>query len=86
MQYDLYDLSKQLKQITSKYSTLQTDFDRFRRASNIETSQIVKPFQSDHQFELEKLCTEHQEIINQMKSEQEKTQIITKTTDVQTDE
>ena len=53
MQYDLSEQSKQ--ELTSKYSTLQIYFDSFRRSPDIETSQIVKALQSDHEFELEKL-------------------------------
>ena len=82
-----YDLSEQSKhELTTKCSTLEINFDNFRRASDIETSQIVKALQSDHEFELERLRCEHQETINQIKYEQEKTQIITTTIDVQTDQ
>ncbi|CAF1412794.1 unnamed protein product [Adineta steineri] len=82
-----YEISEQLKQeLTIKYSTLETNFDEFRRTSDIETSQIVKALQSDFEFELEKVRSEHQDTLNQMKSEQEKKQILTTTIEIQTDE
>lgn len=84
MQYDLSEESKQ--EWTTQYSILESDFDHFRRASDIKTSQIVKALQSDHEFELEKLRSEHQETITQMKNEQQKTQVIATTTDVQIDQ
>jgi hypothetical protein len=83
MQYDLSEESKQ--ELTTKYSTLETNFNEFRRTSDIETSQIVKAIQSDFEFELEKVRSEHQEVLNQIKSEQEKKQILTTTIDIQTD-
>ncbi len=72
--------------MTSKHSTLETNFNEFRRQSDIEISQIVKALQSDFEFELEKVRSEHQEMINQMKNEHEKKQILTATIDIQTDE
>ena len=84
MQYDISEQSKQ--ELTSKVSTLENDFDHFRRTSNLENSQILKALESDHEFELEKLRSEHQDIIHQIKADQEKRQIITTTTDVQTDQ
>ncbi|CAF1396648.1 unnamed protein product [Adineta ricciae] len=82
-----YDVSEQVKQeLTTKYAALEKVFEEFRRTSDIETSQIVKALQSDYEFELEKLRSEHQETVNQIKTEHEKKQVSTTTMEIQTDE
>ena len=81
------DISEQLKQeFMSKCSTLENQFDEFRRASDFETSQIVKALQSDYEFELEKIRNEHQENIDRLKSEREKKEIFGRSIEMQTDE
>lgn len=84
IQYDVTEQSNQ--ELTSKHAALQHDFDEFRRTSDRETSQIVKALQSDFEFELEKLRSEHQETINQLKGAYEKQQLLSNTVETQTDE
>ena len=74
------------QELTIKYSTLEKSFDEFRRTSDIETSQIVKALQSDFEFESERVRNEHQEILNKLKIEQEKKEILTTTIHIQTDQ
>ncbi|CAF5162553.1 unnamed protein product, partial [Rotaria sp. Silwood1] len=57
------------------YETLENNFDEFRRTAELEKSQIVKAFQSDFEFEIDKSS-----------NEQDKNQILTTTIDIQTDE
>ncbi|CAF1106474.1 unnamed protein product [Rotaria sordida] len=71
-----YDVNEQIKQeLTSKYEILVNNFDEFRRTSEIEKSEIVKALQSDFDFEIEKSS-----------NEQDKNEILTTTTDIQTDQ
>ncbi|CAF3637335.1 unnamed protein product [Rotaria sp. Silwood1] len=70
------DVNEQIKQeLTLKYETLENNFDEFRRTAELEKSQIVKAFQSDFEFEIDKSS-----------NEQDKNQILTTTIDIQTDE
>ncbi|CAF1195459.1 unnamed protein product [Rotaria sp. Silwood1] len=70
------DVNEQIKQeLILKYETLENNFDEFRRTAELEKSQIVKAFQSDFEFEIDKSS-----------NEQDKNQILTTTIDIQTDE
>lgn len=76
------EIGEQTKQeLTTKLSNLEKEFDDFRRQQDIETSQIVKALQSDYEFELERIRSEHQETIEKLTTKQTST----KTIDIQTD-
>ena len=77
------DINEQTKQeLTTKLTNLEKEFEEFRRQQDIETSQIVKALQSDFEFELEKVRSEHQETIGKLTNKQSSTATI----DTQTDE
>jgi len=66
-----YEISEQTKQeLTLKCSNIENEFDQYRRTSEMEKSQILKALQSDFEFELEKMRSEHSETIQRLKDEQ----------------
>lgn len=80
-----FDISEQLKDdLTRQHSELEKVHQEFRRTSDLETSQIVKALQSDFEFELEKIRSEHQDVLQRFKDEQ--THRPAATVDTQTEE
>ena len=71
--------------MTIKCTSVENDLNDFRRASDIQTSQIVKALQSDFEFEFEKIRCEHQEVLQELAREQDKKLQNKITVDVQTD-
>ncbi|CAF0745641.1 unnamed protein product [Didymodactylos carnosus] len=95
IQYDVCDQSK--VELKEKYDQLQIDYDEYKKQSDNETHQIVRALNSDFEFELERIRTEHEltkteltfqnekydKLINEMNSEQTRENVIQ--TSIQTD-
>ncbi|CAF0835687.1 unnamed protein product [Didymodactylos carnosus] len=84
IQYDLCHQSK--VELTGNFNKLQADYEQYKKQSDNEIHQIVRALNSDFEFELEKIRTEHEitkndltiqkdkydKLVNDMNSEQPK--------------